>query len=80
MQSWFAISSLQLHLTLVCRSGKAFILVFAVDNVQSFHDVVNLWNSIKRVRGEYHDRHDDCLCKLLRYVPSQDHNREMHAV
>jgi len=33
------------------RSGKAFILVFAIDNMQSFHQVITLWDLIKKVRG-----------------------------
>lgn len=34
-----------------CRSGKAFILVFAVDNLQSFHEAVTIWETVKRTRG-----------------------------
>jgi hypothetical protein len=34
------------------RSGKAFILVFAVDNTQSFHEAVSIWETVKKTRGK----------------------------
>ncbi|GFX01982.1 uncharacterized protein TNCV_371711 [Trichonephila clavipes] len=33
------------------RSGRGFILVFAVDNLQSFHEAIQLWDLIQRLRG-----------------------------
>ncbi|CAL1266156.1 unnamed protein product [Larinioides sclopetarius] len=34
------------------RSGRGFILVFSVDNLQSFHEALQLWDLIQRIRGE----------------------------
>ncbi|XP_055931257.1 ras-related protein Rap-2a-like isoform X2 [Argiope bruennichi] len=34
------------------RSGRGFILVFSVDNLQSFHEAIQLWDLIQRIRGE----------------------------
>ena len=33
------------------RSGRAFILVFSVDSLQSFHEVVALWELVIKIRG-----------------------------
>ncbi|XP_042856153.1 GTP-binding protein Di-Ras1-like, partial [Penaeus japonicus] len=33
------------------RSGRAFIIVFAVNNEQSFYEAQALWNLIKEVKG-----------------------------
>lgn len=34
------------------RSGRGFVLVFAVDSLQSFHEAVQLWHLIAKIRGE----------------------------
>ncbi|GFY71375.1 hypothetical protein TNIN_150081 [Trichonephila inaurata madagascariensis] len=34
------------------RSGRGFILVFAVDNLQSFHEAIQLWDLIQRLRDQ----------------------------
>uniref|UniRef100_T1II42 Uncharacterized protein n=1 Tax=Strigamia maritima TaxID=126957 RepID=T1II42_STRMM len=34
------------------RSSRAFVLVFAVDNEQSFHEVVNMWALVKKIKGD----------------------------
>lgn len=33
------------------RSGRGFILVFSVDNLQSFHEALQLWDLIQKLRG-----------------------------
>ncbi|KAI1301263.1 GTP-binding protein Di-Ras2 [Halotydeus destructor] len=35
------------------RSGRAFILVFSVDSLQSFHEVVAIWETVMKIRGNY---------------------------
>ncbi|XP_077531819.1 ras-related protein Rap1-like [Haemaphysalis longicornis] len=34
------------------RSGRGFVLVFAVDSLQSFHEAAQLWHLIAKIRGE----------------------------
>ncbi|KAG0434140.1 hypothetical protein HPB47_019329 [Ixodes persulcatus] len=33
------------------RSGRGFVLVFAVDSLQSFHEAVQLWHLIAKIRA-----------------------------
>ncbi|XP_022257047.1 ras-related protein Rap-2a-like [Limulus polyphemus] len=33
------------------RSGRGFVIVFSVDDKQSFHEVTELWNLITKLRG-----------------------------
>ncbi|XP_064460437.1 ras-related protein Rap-1b-like [Ornithodoros turicata] len=35
------------------RSGRGFVLVFSVDSLQSFHEAVQLWHLIVKIRGEH---------------------------
>lgn len=33
------------------KSGRGFVLVYSVDNLQSFHEAVHVWELIKKYRG-----------------------------
>lgn len=35
------------------RSGRAFVFVFSLDNLSSFHEVISLWDMVQKIRGKY---------------------------
>lgn len=54
------------------QTGRAFVLVFSVDSLQSFYETINLYELITKIRGKHHSLSHDCpassSCTIRQFI------------